>query len=217
MPRFAAAIFDLDGTLIDTERLVIDAGLETLQDLGHQVSRDFMVSLVGIDETEGHRRLCAQLGVDLRAGPFDAAWSAATRRRYAEGIPLMAGVDHLLTELTRMRLPRAVATNSTTQGARRKLTEAGLLHHFDTHHVVGFDAVARPKPAPDVFLAAAGRLGVAASDCVAFEDSDTGVAAALAAGMTVVQIPDMLPANRRDAHHLAETILDGARACGLID
>lgn len=216
MPDFAAAIFDLDGTLIDTERLVIDAGLETLHAMGHPVSRAFMVSLVGIDEAEGYRMLCTHVGVDLTFGPFDAAWSAATRRRYASGIPPMAGVTELLGHLADNRVPRAVATNSTTSGAQRKLAQAGLSHHFDSHHVVGFDSVARPKPAPDVFLAAAERLGVAAQDCVAFEDSDTGVAAALAAGMTVVQIPDMLPAGRRDAHHLAASILEGARACGLI-
>ncbi len=104
--------------------------------------------------------------------------------------------------------------NSATDSARRKLGEAGIAHHFHHDHVVGFDAVARPKPSPDVFLAAAQRLGVDPKDCVAFEDSDPGVAAALAAGMTVVQVPDMRPAATREAHHLAETLLAGARAAG---
>ncbi len=88
--------------------------------------------------------------------------------------------------------------------------------HFDAAHVVGYDAVARAKPAPDVFLEAADRLKVAPTRCVAFEDSDTGVAAALEAGMTVVQVPDMVPARSTRAHHLAPSLLDGARACGLI-
>lgn len=216
MTRFAAAIFDLDGTLLDTERLVIDAGLEVLSSLGHAVSRGFMISLVGIDAAEGHRRLCAHVGSAIDPEGLDVAWSAATRRYYAGGIPLMAGVEVLLGDLAARALPFAVATNSATANARRKLAEAGLAHRFAEAHVVGFDAVALPKPAPDVFLAAAARLGVEARHCVAFEDSDTGVAAALAAGMTVVQVPDMLPASGRDAHHLAASILEGARACGLI-
>ncbi len=132
-------------------------------------------------------------------------------------IPPMPGVDQLLAHLTQTAVPRAVATNSATASARAKLTNAGLHGHFHIDHVIGYDAVAMPKPAPDVFLAAAQRLGVAPDRCVAFEDSETGVAAALAAGMTVVHVPDMAPPRDNGAHHRALSILEGARACGLID
>jgi HAD superfamily hydrolase (TIGR01509 family) len=128
----------------------------------------------------------------------------------------MTGVAEFLDHLSTRGLPRAVATNSHTVNARRKLGEAGIAHHFDPGHVVGFDLVPAPKPAPDVFVDAARRLGVDPRRCLAFEDSDTGVVAALAAGMTVVQVPDMRPAGTRDAHHLAETLLDGARAAGIL-
>ena len=217
MTRFAAAIFDLDGTLIDTERLLIDTCLETLSAHGHAVPRSFILTMLGMSGAEGARRLGAYLDHRIDMAAFDAAWSAATDLRYATGIAAMAGADGLLTQLAARTLPRAVATNSATASARKKLALAGLSGHFDPAHVIGYDAVAAPKPAPDVFVAAAARLGVAPEQCVAFEDSDTGVAAALAAGMVVVHVPDLAHTGPNGAQYRAATLMDGARACGLID
>jgi HAD superfamily hydrolase (TIGR01509 family) len=214
--RLKAAIFDLDGTLIDTEGPLIAAGITALAGLGHAVELDFMVGLVGIGPEEGHRRLCAHLGEPIDMAALDRAWHAAAQEALSGVIPLRPGVAELLAALAARGLPRAVATNSGTASARSKLAAAGIAGQFDTAHVIGHDAVAAPKPAPDVFLAAAERLGVAPGDCVAFEDSAPGVAAALAAGMVVVHVPDMAPVRCDAAHHRADTILDGARACGLI-
>ena len=76
--------------------------------------------------------------------------------------------------------------------------------------------MATPKPAPDVFLAAAALLGAPPAKCIAFEDSDPGVIAAIAAGMTVVHVPDMATPRQSGAHFLADSILHGARLAGLI-
>ncbi|MCX7889420.1 MAG: HAD family phosphatase [Rhodobacteraceae bacterium] len=216
MRPFQAVIFDLDGTLLDTERLIIDAALSVLEARGHAVSRDFIVGLVGTADSEGIRRLGDHIGPAFDGDTFDADWSRAARTAYAGGIPLMAGVAELLDHLHRRDIPRAVGTNSLTASALRKLGQAGIAARFDPAHVVGYDAVGRPKPAPDVFLEAARRLGADPARCVVFEDSDPGVAAALAAGMTVVQIPDMKPPATRDAHHLAATMIEGARWAGLL-
>lgn len=214
MTRYAAAIFDLDGTLIGTERILVETCLQTLADYGHPVSRAFVLSMVGVSEVEGFRRICAEIGVALDFDTFSAAWSRANQAAYANGIPLMPGVADLLAQLKSLGIPVAVATNSSTKGAWRKLGLAGIDGAFQT--VIGYDAVTAPKPARDVFLAAAFGLGVAPQDCIAFEDSDTGVIAALAAGMTVVHVPDMATPKQRGAHHLALSILAGARAAGLI-
>ena len=216
MPPYAAAIFDLDGTLIDTERLFIDAAVTAAQRLSLPFDRAFMAGLAGQSDAEGFRIMQAHVGPATDLEPFQTEWSALVRTSYAQGIPLMRGVSDLLSDLTARHFPRAVATNSYTDGARRKLAHAGIAHHFEPAHIVGVDLVARAKPAPDLFLAAAEALRVAPARCIAFEDSDAGTAAALAAGMTVVQIPDSHPAGTRDAHHLADTILEGARAAGLI-
>lgn len=216
MPPYAAAIFDLDGTLIDTERLFIDAAVAAALRLSLPFDRAFMAGLAGQSDAEGFRLMQTRVGAATDLAAFQTEWSALVGAAYASGIPLMRGVADLLSDLSARRFPRAVATNSYTEGAHRKLAHAGIAHHFDPAHIVGVDRVARAKPAPDLFLAAADRLRVAPGHCIAFEDSDAGTAAALAAGMTVVQIPDSHPAGTRDAHHLADTILDGARAAGLI-
>lgn len=217
MPLYAAVIFDLDGTLIDTESLSIRTGLAVMADMGFAVAREVLTGLVGIDEIEGQRRLSAHLGPSADIALIDREWRAASRRAHEAGIPAMAGAGALLTEIARRGLPRGVATNSLTEAAGRKLRAAGLAGFFDADHVLGFDAVARAKPAPDLFLEVARRLGADPTRCLAFEDSDPGCEAALAAGMTVVQVPDIVPARAGHAHHLAATLLEGARAAGLID
>lgn len=215
MPRYAAAIFDLDGTLIGTERLLIDTCIDTLASFGHAVSRDFVTSMVGVSEAEGFKRICARINVALDPVAFGAAWSRANQTAYAKGIPLMPGVAELLALLKSQGMPVAVATNSSTAGARRKLGLAGIGDRFDV--VIGFDAVPYAKPAPDVFLAAAAALAVNPAQCIAFEDSDPGVIAALAAGMTVVHVPDMATPQQNRAQFMADAILHGARLAGLID
>ncbi len=82
--------------------------------------------------------------------------------------------------------------------------------------MVTVDDVARAKPAPDPFLLAARLLGVDPQRCLAFEDSEPGAEAAFAAGMTVVQVPDIVPASGRFAHLVAPDLMAGARAIGLV-
>ena len=93
-----------------------------------------------------------------------------------------------------MDMPRAVGTSSSGQKARAILQKTGLM--FYIQHVTGGDEVPTGKPAPDVYLDAARKLGIDTADCLALEDSNNGATAALAAGMKVIQIPDLAPSNR---------------------
>jgi len=214
-PSYSAVIFDLDGTLIDTESVALEAGIATLAGYGHQVDAAFMLTLIGIDEVAGYNRLLDHVGRDWDHPSFNARWRTECRERFATDMRLKPGATELVSTLARMRIPRAVATNSKTEAGRRKLGQAGLAHHFD--HVVGFDAVARPKPAPDVYLEAARLLQVAPERCLAFEDSDVGVTAAIQAGMTVVHVPDLIPSQSNHAHFNASDLNEGALMAGLLN
>lgn len=212
--RFKAVIFDMDGLLLDTERVSQAAGVEACAEMGFDVPADFFVDhLMGKDNETGAALLRDFIGRDFDQQRLDTLWDAACDRRYADGIPLRPEVHEMLDLVEQLALPKAVATSTRTIRAEQKLALTGLRPRFDA--LVGFDCIANPKPAPDPYLLAAQRLGIPPTDCVAFEDSDTGVRSARAAGMTVVQVPDLRPATPGLAHFCAESLLEGARLCGL--
>ncbi|KAF0676614.1 HAD family hydrolase [Profundibacterium mesophilum] len=211
---FAAEIFDLDGTLLDTESLGLEAGIEALAELGHNVDAATMRGLIGLDSPTALAVLSRHLGVVLEQERTMSHWRAAMARRCRSGVPVMEGALALLDRIDALGLPRAVATNSRTQGAVSKLEASSLAGRFEV--VIGFEQVARGKPAPDVFIEAARRLGIAPARCLVFEDSDVGTRAALAAGMTVVQIPDQSARGPSGAHFLARTLAEGAAWADLV-
>lgn len=213
-PPFAAVIFDLDGTLIDTETLCNQTGVETCAVLGLDVSLGFFETLAGIHDAERMRLLSDLTGVAIDPDQFYALWDKLTYARFKDGIPLKPGVFSLLAQIRALGLPMAVATSSRRLPALTKLDVTGLRPWMTA--VVTFDDIAQPKPAPDAYLHAAALLGVAPVDCLAFEDSEVGARAAWEAGMTVVQVPDIHAASGRYAHFVAGSLLDGARAAGLV-
>ena len=206
---YDAVIFDLDGTLLDTEAITHAAAIGAFAACGVEVDPAFLLRLVGVDDATGAGRIMAAYPkLDLVA--FEREWRAGSIRGLAGGVRLKPGVAVLLGSIS---LSRAIATSSTRAQATRKLA-ASALPTFD--HVVTVDDVTRAKPAPDPYLLAAMLLGVDPARCLAFEDSETGAQSAHAAGMTVVQVPDLVPASGTWAHHVAPDILTGARAAGLI-
>lgn len=206
-----AVLFDLDGTLVDTESLALVTGLAAFAEVGHPVDETFMHALVGKAEPQTHQLILAELpGIDIPA--FRAAWQRGFEgRMLSDGLPLKAGATELLDLLAH---PKGLVTSTGRNGAHHKLGLAGLAHHFPT--VITFDDVRAPKPAPDPYLLAAERMGVDPTRCVVFEDSDIGAEAAHRAGCIVVQVPDVAPTDGRFARHLAADLLTGARLAGLI-
>jgi HAD superfamily hydrolase (TIGR01509 family) len=211
---FDAAVFDLDGTLIDTESLCNAAGVEACAELGLPVSLAFFESLAGIDDRTRARLIGEHLGTTVELDAFLETWDRRCTERFRQGIPIKAGALDLLGRLRERGLPLACATSSRRGPADEKLAATGLGAFFDT--VVTFDDVAAAKPAPDPYILAAERLGVEPSRAVAFEDSETGARSAHAAGLRVVQVPDLHPTDGAHAHHVAPTLLEGARAAGLL-
>lgn len=210
MTEFDAVIFDLDGTLIDSESITQSAGIEAFAKMGIAIDPAFLHSLIGVDDQTGSGIIRARFPA-MDTDAFAEAWSLALSRRWDGGVPLKAGTEEVLT---RILLPKALATSSTRLQADRKLALTGLGVHFA--QTVTFNDVTLPKPAPEPYLLAARLLGVDPARCVAFEDSETGARSAHAAGMTVVQVPDIVPTDGTYAHLVAPDLMTAALELGLI-
>ena len=192
LPRpVRAVVFDLDGTLLDTERAYRAAFLETVAAHKAVLPHGAYESLVGLPTPARRLLLPALLGPGCAADSFFDSYYAARVRHLAGGIAVKPGAMQLLAWLDAQRIPVAIATSASARTAAGHLDAAGLAGRF--HPVVSRDDVARGKPAPDSYLQAAAGLGVPASDCLALEDSGHGVAAAHGAGMMVLLVPDVAP------------------------
>jgi len=187
--RPQAVLFDMDGLMLDSERAILDCLAQASAEQGHDLPYSLWLQMVG-----GSEAVCrALLHEYLDAGQAQALLDRAHALYEVvvdAGVPHRPGIVELLDWLQGQGIPCAVATSTKRPLALRKLRAAGLLHRFDV--VCTSSDVAHPKPAPDICLLAASTLGVAPALCLVLEDSPTGVRAALAAGMTPVQVPDML-------------------------
>jgi beta-phosphoglucomutase-like phosphatase (HAD superfamily) len=207
---YDAILFDLDGTLIDTESIALATGMAAFAAHGHSVDVAFMHALVGKDEPTAARIIRSAFpGVDLEA--VNLHWRDGFAAGVDGGLPLKQGAEELLSLA---RQPLAIVTSTGRPGAHRKLGIAGIAGAFT--HVVTLDDVSAPKPSPEPYLLAASLFGVAPERCLVFEDSETGAEAAHRAGCVVVQVPDVVPSQGRWAHHLAPDLMTGARMAGLI-
>ncbi|WP_050530431.1 HAD family hydrolase [Pseudaestuariivita atlantica] len=210
MPH-AGIIFDLDGTLVDSERHAQEAGIRAFRSLGVPADMEFMLRLVGKDFQSGIRIVRDTFGeIDFAA--LDEMWRADFHANLDDLEP-KPGAVAALTHLRDRDIPVAVATSSRTEGARIKLASTGLASLVDL--IVSRDDVTHAKPHPEPYLTAAARLGFEAATCLAVEDTPTGVASALAAGCRVLHVPDLLPGTGSPAHHVAPDLLSGLAAMGV--
>ena len=212
----AAVVFDMDGLLFDTESIVREAMYAAAPRLGLEMPEPVFLSLLGLGGNASRARLLEHYGEGFDVDGFWKAVDEEFHKRIEGRRYLKAGVVELLDCLDDARLPRAIATSSPHRHVQRNLETHGIDGRFDVIVAHGDYEDGKPHPAP--FLTAASRLGVAAQDCLALEDSFNGVRSASAAGMMTVMVPDLLPptddiraiclAVARDLHdvraHLAE-------------
>lgn len=187
----AAVIFDMDGLLFDSERLYAQAILTAAAEVGCPMSHDIFLQLVGRSHEVNHAFLLGHYGPDYPLQALIATWGRHFRELAAAGLPLKPGAIELLDLLDDLSLPRAIATSSTHATVQANLLVHSLTDRF--HGVVARGDYASGKPAPDPFLKAAERLGVAPALCLALEDSHNGVRSASAAGMMAIMVPDLIP------------------------
>lgn len=188
--NYIAAIFDMDGLLIDSERPALEAFEITCEHHDVGDSQNLYARLLGTNQATTQDILHEELAEHINQQGFLDMWENLYRERIDNGIPLMNGVERILDYLDQHGILLAVATSTHTDRAFEKLERVGILDRFLS--VTGGDQVANGKPAPDIYLKAAITLQADPVHCIALEDSPNGVRAAVAAGMHAIQIPQLV-------------------------
>jgi HAD superfamily hydrolase (TIGR01509 family) len=204
--RPAAILFDMDGLLLDTERLIRDAMIAVMADLGFMMSGADYAELIGRPEPASRAIMQTRFGTELDYDVMRAEVRQRIRSEWGPIRPLKPGAAALLAQVNAAGIPAAVVTSSEQALARAHLGHAGLLDGFA--NIVGCDDVANGKPHPEPYSTAAARLGIAPGAALALEDSHNGIIAAHAAGVPVIMVPDLLPATPEIAPRLLAVAVD---------
>jgi HAD superfamily hydrolase (TIGR01509 family) len=183
----AAVIFDLDGVLLDSEQVWNEAKEQLVKERGGRWSEEAPRRMMGMSSPEWSAYLRDELGVELEPDAISDDVVARLERIYRERLPLLDGAVDAVERLAG-RWPLGLASSSNREIIALFLELSGLGGHFDA--TLSSEEVASGKPAPDVYLETARRLGAEPQACVAVEDSENGIRAARAAGMTVLALPN---------------------------
>ena len=199
-----AVVFDLDGVLVDSEQLWDRARRELVEERGGVWREDATRAMMGMSSREWSRYLHDELQVDLEPAEISAAVVAKLEQLYREQLPLLPGARAAVLALAQ-RWPLGLASSANREVIDLVLELAELEDSFAA--TVSSEEVPRGKPAPDVYLEAARRLGVAPTDCAAVEDSTNGLRAAAAAGMRIIALPNRAFPPAEDALQLADVVI----------
>ena len=187
-----AVIFDIDGLMIDSERVSQRSWGLTMAEAGYELTDSVYIQMIGRTEKDVKKILAVEYGGQF---PFEQMYTNREARFYEiiaqDGIPVKPGLLELLAWVKAQPLKIAVASSTYCRLAESKLVAAGIREHFEV--LVTGDEVVNGKPAPDLFLAAARKINTDPARCVVLEDSRAGIQAAYAAGMYPILVPDMQP------------------------
>jgi len=187
----AAVIFDMDGLMFDTENLTIPLWEVAGKPFGYNLTREIVLRMVGISGEKAQELLLEEFGADF---PYEAIRDEfrilVSKEVEKKGVPKKPGLMYLLDRLRSAKIPLGVATSTRSPRAIDLLEKAGVLEYFKA--LTCGEEVTNGKPAPDIFLLAAKKLGQPPASCVGFEDSTAGLRGLHAAGIRSVFIKDVL-------------------------
>ena len=190
MKNIKAVIFDMDGILIDTERISFNAFKEVLSGYNYEMSEEFYLTMIGRNLKSIKEIMIGEYGSDF---PFDEIYNKKVERAVGtierDGVIVKPGVHELIDYLKDENYKIAVATSTRKQRAHYLLEQINIIDKVD--YIICGDQVENSKPNPEIFLKAAKGLDVEPEKCVVIEDSDAGIMAAVRAGMKGINVPDM--------------------------
>ena len=211
----AAVVFDMDGLLLDSERVAQDVLLKAAEVLGSPVTSEAALKMIGRNTASCYLYLTELLGDERAVTSLLEKTHELYEAEFESGrIPLKPGVLNLLDALDDLRIPRAIATSTKKHIAVRKLTKVDVVTRFD--FIVGGDEVVHGKPAPDIYLKACESLGVEPARCIACEDSAFGIQAAFTAGLRAILVPDLLTPTEEMKRHAWKVVSDLHEVAALI-
>lgn len=182
------AIFDMDGTLFDTEKIYRQVWLDVAEEFGEEKNLELPTAMSGTSLGEDSLRILKKFYPNVDAEAYIARVQEEVRICSEKNLELMTGVMEILNFFKSSGVKMAIASASPVKVVEKNLSRSNLREYFVA--LVGGDKVARGKPAPDIFLRAADELNLPASDCYIFEDSFNGIRAANASGGVTIMIPD---------------------------
>jgi len=199
-----AIVFDLDGILIDSEHVWDEVRQELADERGGRWNENASRDMMGMSSLEWSRYMRDVVGLSEEPEEISAEVVRRLEDRYRRELPLIPGAEQAVQRLA-ARWPLALASSSNRELIDLVLESSGLGRYFEAS--VSSEEVARGKPAPDVFLEAARRLGVGPTSCAAVEDSENGILAAKAADMRTIAIPNPHYPPHEDALAAADVVL----------
>ncbi len=202
---YDAVVFDMDGVIFDSERLVLECWNEVAQKHGIEDMGPVCLKCTGLTVDASRSVMKEYFGQDFPYDTYKAEMSRLFHERYDGGrLPMKPGVEELLAFLKEQGKKVALASSTRSQVVKTELADAGILSYFDA--VICGDMVQNSKPAPDIFIRACECLGTDPARSFAVEDSHNGIRSAESAGLRPIMVPDLVPVTE-EMEQLTEVIL----------
>lgn len=201
-----AVVFDMDGTIFDSERLVLNCWENIGKKYGIPDIGEVFMKCIGTNKVRTQEIVFAHYGRDFPYEKFSEESSVLFHEiTEKEGLPVKAGAREILVYLQKQEILLGLASSTRLAVVTQELRDAGLYEYFQT--VVGGDLLKNSKPAPDIYLMTCERMSILPENTYAIEDSYNGIRSAQAAGMHPIMVPDMMPATE-EMRELSEKVFE---------